>query len=191
MSHVNAKMIIALTAATGLSFAVLAGCSAGPDGSDSTNVPPQGASTNRAANGDANAANGDADANSSNAESDANGNAAEHRDGRGNENGNKGKNANENESENENERRDAGNDSKDSKDSQEHDRFTVERESWGGTDLSVITDTETGVQYLMTDGYRGQSLTPLLGTDGKPLIDKSAVNAGDQVPGDPNKEVVG
>lgn len=39
-----------------------------------------------------------------------------------------------------------------------------------GADVQVITDTETGVQYLFAlQGY-GAGLTPLLDAEGKPLL---------------------
>ena len=42
--------------------------------------------------------------------------------------------------------------------------------------VKIITDTETGVQYLFANaGYAG-GLTVLVDKDGKPLVDKDHVN---------------
>lgn len=56
-------------------------------------------------------------------------------------------------------------------------RFTVTRESVNGTDISVLTDTQTGMQYLMTDNYKGMALTPLLDANGNLLVDKDATGS--------------
>lgn len=37
-------------------------------------------------------------------------------------------------------------------------------------DVSVITDTETGVQYLLAENGYGAGLTTLVDADGKPMI---------------------
>ncbi len=52
-------------------------------------------------------------------------------------------------------------------------RFIVEKEKLPGisSGAKVITDTQTGVQYLYVfEGY-GAGLTALLDRDGKPLLD--------------------
>lgn len=53
----------------------------------------------------------------------------------------------------------------------QEERFIVScsQSKWGGS-TQVLIDRETGVNYLFhREGYSG-GLTPLLGTDGKPII---------------------
>ncbi len=54
------------------------------------------------------------------------------------------------------------------------DRFDIkDRETLGLiTDARVIVDKETGVNYLFVACGYGGGLTPLLGSDGKPVITK-------------------
>ncbi len=45
-------------------------------------------------------------------------------------------------------------------------------------DISVIVDTKTGMNYLMTcSAEGGVNVVPLLGADGKPVVDDSATIA--------------
>ena len=43
---------------------------------------------------------------------------------------------------------------------------------WEG--VRIITDTETGVQYLLAYFGEAGGLTPLIDKDGKPLLDKNS-----------------
>ena len=54
------------------------------------------------------------------------------------------------------------------------DRFDiVERENMGLiTEASIVIDKETGVNYLFVHRGYGGGLTPLLDSEGKPLITK-------------------
>ena len=54
------------------------------------------------------------------------------------------------------------------------DRFDIkERESLGlMTDVRVIIDKETGVNYLYVGYGYGGGLTPLLDSEGKPIVTK-------------------
>ncbi|MCL2860695.1 MAG: DUF6440 family protein [Oscillospiraceae bacterium] len=40
----------------------------------------------------------------------------------------------------------------------------------GNTETTIFTDTETGIQYLLTKNGYGCGLTVLLDKDGKPMI---------------------
>lgn len=52
-------------------------------------------------------------------------------------------------------------------------RFIIkEEQSLGFSVIQVIVDTKTGVNYLMTIGSGQNLTTPLLGADGKPLVDR-------------------
>lgn len=53
-------------------------------------------------------------------------------------------------------------------------RFRVkEMESYGGSGtIRIIVDTKTGVNYIMTEGVGGSSITPLLDSNGKVMIEK-------------------
>ena len=52
-------------------------------------------------------------------------------------------------------------------------RFIVSNKKGNLTGTRIITDSETGVQYLFAfDGYAG-GLTVLLDKDGKPVLDKN------------------
>lgn len=53
-------------------------------------------------------------------------------------------------------------------------RFSVkEMESYGGSGtIRIIVDTKTGVNYIMTEGVGGSSITPLLDSNGKVMIEK-------------------
>ena len=52
-------------------------------------------------------------------------------------------------------------------------RFSVkEAESYSGSGtIRIIVDTKTGVNYIMTEGVGGSSITPLLDSNGKVVID--------------------
>ena len=56
------------------------------------------------------------------------------------------------------------------------DRFVViEEEELGLTDLyanSILKDKETGVLYLLIEGYQRAGITVLVDAEGKPLVDK-------------------
>ena len=54
------------------------------------------------------------------------------------------------------------------------DRFDIkERESMGLiTEASIIIDKETGVNYLFVHRGYGGGLTPLLDSEGKPIVTK-------------------
>lgn len=39
-----------------------------------------------------------------------------------------------------------------------------------GVSFDVVTDTQTGVQYVLTSNYVGSSMTVLVDKDGKPLL---------------------
>ena len=54
------------------------------------------------------------------------------------------------------------------------DRFDIkERESMGlVTEASIVIDKETGVNYLFVQRGYGGGLTPLLDSEGKPIITK-------------------
>ena len=53
-------------------------------------------------------------------------------------------------------------------------RFGVkEMESYSGSGtIRIIDDTKTGVNYIMTEGVGGSSITPLLDSNGKVMIEK-------------------
>ena len=55
------------------------------------------------------------------------------------------------------------------------DRFTIVRKKMGiimnSSGIYTIKDEATGVSYLTIGSGEGIALTPLLGSDGKPLID--------------------
>ncbi len=40
----------------------------------------------------------------------------------------------------------------------------------GGVSFDVVTDKQTGVQYVLASNYIGSSLTVLVDKDGKPLL---------------------
>lgn len=48
-----------------------------------------------------------------------------------------------------------------------------------GPDSWIITDSETGVQYLYAKFFDAGGLTLLVDENGKPLVDKTAINAND------------
>ena len=52
-------------------------------------------------------------------------------------------------------------------------RFSVkEEESYSGSGiLRIIVDTKTGVNYIITEGVGGSSITPLLDSNGNAVID--------------------
>ena len=52
-------------------------------------------------------------------------------------------------------------------------RFIVkETESYGGSGtIRIIVDTKTGVNYIITEGVGGSSITPLLDSNGNVVID--------------------
>ena len=52
-------------------------------------------------------------------------------------------------------------------------RFTVYKEDVGlASEAKIIMDTKTGAHYLFFDNGSAGGLTPLLGSDGKPFIQK-------------------
>lgn len=53
-------------------------------------------------------------------------------------------------------------------------RFSVkELDSYSGSGtIRIIVDTKTGVNYIMTEGVGGSSITPLLDSNGKVMIEK-------------------
>lgn len=53
-------------------------------------------------------------------------------------------------------------------------RFSAkEMESYSGSGtIRIIVDTKTGVNYIMTEGVGGSSITPLLDSNGKVMIEK-------------------
>ena len=53
-------------------------------------------------------------------------------------------------------------------------RFSVkEMESYSGSGtIRIIVDIKTGVNYIMTEGVGGSSITPLLDSNGKVMIEK-------------------
>jgi len=56
----------------------------------------------------------------------------------------------------------------------EKERFKIERKNGIGAEaIEVITDTETGVQYLFFSINRGAGLTLLVDREGKPLINEN------------------
>ncbi len=53
-------------------------------------------------------------------------------------------------------------------------RFVIkEKESFLGGEIAVIVDSETGVNYISVGCLGPQSITPLLGEDGKAVIEKT------------------
>lgn len=52
-------------------------------------------------------------------------------------------------------------------------RFRLkEEENYSFGVVRIIIDTETGVNYIMTIGVGGSSITPLLDSDGNVIVDK-------------------
>lgn len=52
-------------------------------------------------------------------------------------------------------------------------RFSLkEEESYSFGVVRIISDTKTGVNYIMTVGVGGSSITPLLDSDGNVVIDR-------------------
>lgn len=49
-------------------------------------------------------------------------------------------------------------------------RFVPDRKLPSGTQLYVLVDAQTGVNYLVTAFGTGVSVTPLLDRDGKPIV---------------------
>ena len=64
------------------------------------------------------------------------------------------------------------------------DRFRVKSEQYltgmGMYYMAVVVDTETGVNYALMGGD-SPSLTPLIGTDGKVIVDKISDNPGEKI----------
>lgn len=55
------------------------------------------------------------------------------------------------------------------------DRFEViyrENTPMGKIQLKILVDKETGVNYLMAADDHGSSITPLLNSEGKPVVTK-------------------
>ena len=51
-------------------------------------------------------------------------------------------------------------------------RFNVKEASYSGSGtIRIIVDTKTGVNYIMTEGVGGSSITPLLDSNGNVVID--------------------
>lgn len=57
-----------------------------------------------------------------------------------------------------------------------YERFVVTEKEGGGLRdsglIQIIVDTETGVNYLFVRSGYGAGLTPLLNSDGKPIVTK-------------------
>lgn len=52
-------------------------------------------------------------------------------------------------------------------------RFALkEDENYSFGVVRIIVDTKTGVNYIMTVGVGGSSITPLLDSEGKVVVDK-------------------
>ena len=52
-------------------------------------------------------------------------------------------------------------------------RFAIkEKESFQGGEIAVIVDRKTGVNYIAVGSLGPQSITPLLGEDGRVVIEK-------------------
>lgn len=48
--------------------------------------------------------------------------------------------------------------------------------------ISVMVDTETGVNYILGYGMNGEiTIVPLLGADGKVVVDEIAENLGEKI----------
>ena len=66
-----------------------------------------------------------------------------------------------------------------SKEEKAPDRFKVKSEQYitgmGMYYMAVVVDTETGVNYALMGGD-SPSLTPLIGADGKIIVDKTDAN---------------
>lgn len=64
------------------------------------------------------------------------------------------------------------------------DRFRVKSEQYltgmGMYYMAVVVDTETGVNYALMGGD-SPSLTPLIGADGKVIVDKISDNPGERI----------
>lgn len=70
-----------------------------------------------------------------------------------------------------------------SKENKKPDRF-VEKcsQGYGLGAINVMVDTETGVNYFIGYGMNGEmTIVPLLGSDGKVLVDKIGENLGEKV----------
>lgn len=51
-------------------------------------------------------------------------------------------------------------------------RFVIkEEQALGFGSVCIVVDTQTGVNYLMTVGTGTNAMTPLLGSDGKVVVD--------------------
>ncbi len=53
-------------------------------------------------------------------------------------------------------------------------RFEVQEREGFMTEVSVIVDKETGVNYLFVHRGYGAGLTPLLDSEGKPVVTKGS-----------------
>lgn len=57
-----------------------------------------------------------------------------------------------------------------------YERFVVTEKEGGGLRdaglIQIIVDTETGVNYMFVKSGYGAGLTPLLDSDGKPIVTK-------------------
>lgn len=56
------------------------------------------------------------------------------------------------------------------KDKNKDNRFKMVYQQGGLPICTIIVDTETGINYLLTGGGYGEGLTVLLDKDGKPVI---------------------
>ncbi len=71
-----------------------------------------------------------------------------------------------------------------SKEEKAPDRFKVKSEQYltgmGMYYMAVVVDTETGVNYALMGGD-SPSLTPLIGADGKVIVDEISENLGEKI----------
>ncbi|MBQ8614555.1 MAG: hypothetical protein IJ416_10105 [Ruminiclostridium sp.] len=70
------------------------------------------------------------------------------------------------------------------KEEKKPDRFRVKSEQYisgmGMYYMAVVVDSETGVNYVFMGG-ESPSLTPLIGADGKIVVDEIAENLGEKI----------
>ncbi len=72
-----------------------------------------------------------------------------------------------------------------SKEEKKPDRFRIKSEQYlSGMGLyytAVVVDNETGVNYVLIGGSDHPTFTPLIGADGKIVIDEIAENLGEKI----------
>lgn len=59
-----------------------------------------------------------------------------------------------------------------SKEKKENRFIIKEKQRFNDIVLHIIVDTNTGVNYLMPVGLKGNGITPVLDSDGKLVVDK-------------------